>query len=333
MTTQIKITQLVDIGANLATTTVLPVVNMTGVATTQKTNLGNVGNTILQGAGTTWKAAALANLAYSVANAAQPNITSVGTLSVDTLHISGGSTGQVLSTDGTGNLAWVVQAGGNTGNIGFISNAIYNLGGVIVENADLSHGATAALIVPNNANTTSPLQLTNSYGNVVITAGINTDTVNWTFDNTGALTVPGDISGANVISATSFVGNGAGLTNLPSPTIAWSVYDFLAQSSTPGVTDTYNAANTSQFITADSNGGFTAYIVLPSAPANGSQYTIKKASTFGSHPVSISAAGGKSIDGSTSPILFNNAWGYITVVYDSGYSGYFIIAQNTTYTP
>jgi hypothetical protein len=35
--------------------------------------------------------AALANLAYSVVNAAQPNITSVGTLPINTLHIGGGT--------------------------------------------------------------------------------------------------------------------------------------------------------------------------------------------------------------------------------------------------
>lgn len=41
MATQIKITQLTDIGsANLAVTTLLPVVNMAGVPTTQKNNIG-----------------------------------------------------------------------------------------------------------------------------------------------------------------------------------------------------------------------------------------------------------------------------------------------------
>ena len=115
MTTQIKITQLVDIGANLATTTLLPVVNMSGVSTTQKTNLGNLGNVILAGAGSTWKPAALANLAYSVTNAAQPNITSVGTLNINTLRISGGSNGQVLSTDGEGTVYWATGSGGGGG--------------------------------------------------------------------------------------------------------------------------------------------------------------------------------------------------------------------------
>jgi len=140
----------------------------------------------------------------------------------------------------------------------------------------------------------------------------------------------GNITGANAVVANYFYGDGSHLTNVTS---ALSVYDFVAQTGNPGVSDTYNAPNTSQFITVDSNGGFTAYVVLPAAPANGSQYTIKKASTFGSPDVSVSAASGKTIDGSASAIQFNNAWGYITVVYDSTYDAYFIIAQNTTYTP
>jgi hypothetical protein len=330
MTTQIKITQLVDIGANLATTTVLPVVNMSGVPTTQKTNLGNVGNAILRGAGTTWAPAALANIAYSVANAAQPNITSTGTLSslsvsgntnlgaVANVKITGGTSGYVLQTDGTGNLSWAAQTGGGntnpagantqvqfndagsfggntgftfnkttgilaspflagngnglsniqganisgavqyastansvaaanvsglgnlallnkdgnasnvlhgdgtwsadlttygnsnvanylptyTGNVGanivsankISSGDIYSFSGVIVENADLTHGATAALQLPNNANSSSPIQITNSYGNIQLTTGITAGSLkNFIFDNAGNLSTPGNV--------------------------------------------------------------------------------------------------------------------------------------------
>ena len=143
MTTQIKITQLVDIGANLTTTTVLPVVNMTGVPTTQKTNLGNVGNIILAGAGTLFRNAALANLAYSVTNAAQPNITSVGTLNINTLKISGGTTGQVLSTDGDGNLSWTtVSGGGGNGTPGGSNTQVqYNDAGDFGGDADFTYDA------------------------------------------------------------------------------------------------------------------------------------------------------------------------------------------------
>lgn len=81
MTTSIKITQLTNIGGQIAANSVLPVVNMTGTPETQKTTVQNMGNIILAGAGSAnYVPANIANIAYSVVNAAQPNITSVGTL-------------------------------------------------------------------------------------------------------------------------------------------------------------------------------------------------------------------------------------------------------------
>jgi hypothetical protein len=151
--TTIKITELSDIGANLTTSTLVPVVNMAGVPVTQKTNVGNIANLILEGAGVDYPEASVALLAQTVSNAAQPNITSVGTLtnitvsgnasingnitsngtayvgnlsttglasittlvcriqlldlgSVNNVIIEGGTDGQVLTTDGDGNLSW-----------------------------------------------------------------------------------------------------------------------------------------------------------------------------------------------------------------------------------
>ena len=88
MVDSIKITALQDIGANIMYTTLVPVVDMSGTPTTKKANLQTVGNLILSGAGGSYfPRAAQATLALSVANAAQPNITSVGTLT--TLTVSG----------------------------------------------------------------------------------------------------------------------------------------------------------------------------------------------------------------------------------------------------
>ena len=76
-----------------------------------------------------------ANTAGTVTTNAQPNITSVGTLTgftsngvidftntsnvslgnVSNLHITGGSANYVLKTDGTGNLSWTAQSGGGGG--------------------------------------------------------------------------------------------------------------------------------------------------------------------------------------------------------------------------
>jgi hypothetical protein len=178
MTSQIKITQLSDIGNNIANTTLVPVVNMTGVSTTQKATIGNIANSILAGAGTTYKNAALANLAYSVANAAQPNITSVGNLTSLTVNgtaylgnisstgdtnvtalyvgaiadlgdvanvtIGGGTDGYVLQTDGAGNLSWVAQSGGgnaNTGNVTFNDVNIIGDGNLYLQPDPNNNGA------------------------------------------------------------------------------------------------------------------------------------------------------------------------------------------------
>ena len=108
MTTSIKITELSDIGANIAYTTLLPVVNMAGTPITERANVLILGNLILEGAGTGFSKAALATIAQSVSNAAQPNITSVGTLTslLVTGNITMGNattTGTVTATTFTGN--------------------------------------------------------------------------------------------------------------------------------------------------------------------------------------------------------------------------------------
>ena len=132
MTTTIKITELTNIGANLASSTVFPVVNMAGTPTTEKTVLGNIANVILAGAGGNYVSAAkatTATTANTVLTNAQPNITSIGNLTgltvsnatgivnfsntanvtlgnVSNLHIAGGTAGQLLSTNGNGTLSW-----------------------------------------------------------------------------------------------------------------------------------------------------------------------------------------------------------------------------------
>ena len=115
MVDSIKITALQDIGANIAYTTLVPVVNMAGTPTTQKSNLQNLGNLILNGAGGSYFArAAQANLALSVANAAQPNITSVGTLT--SLAVTGNITA------GNVNGGNIVVANFYYGDGGFLTN-------------------------------------------------------------------------------------------------------------------------------------------------------------------------------------------------------------------
>lgn len=65
----IKITQLTDIGANLAANTLVPVVDMSGTPTTDKANLQIIGNLILSGAGgANFAAAAKVDIANTSSN-------------------------------------------------------------------------------------------------------------------------------------------------------------------------------------------------------------------------------------------------------------------------
>lgn len=100
-----------------------------------------------------------------------------------------------LSIDSGGNLTVngnVVTGGANTGNLAFINNSMYNIGGVNIENSDLSHGVTAALTLPSNGNISNPVHLINTYGNVNLTAGANPGALkNWIFSSNGNLTLPG----------------------------------------------------------------------------------------------------------------------------------------------
>ena len=119
MTQSIKITALNPIGANIAYTTLVPVVNMSGTPTTEKANLQIVGNLILNSAGGSYfPAAAQAVLAQTVTNAAQPNITTVGTLT--SLSVLGNISGA------NANLGNLVVANFFSGDGGFLSNVYSN---------------------------------------------------------------------------------------------------------------------------------------------------------------------------------------------------------------
>ena len=156
----IKITELTNIGNNIAFSSLIPVVDMAGTPTTKKANLQLVGNLILSGAGgANFPPATRAITAQTVTNAAQPNITSVGTLTslavtgnitatilnvstianlgaVGNVRITGGTNGQVLTTNGSGGLSWTTVSGGgaNTGNITFSNTTI----STSIANADIN---------------------------------------------------------------------------------------------------------------------------------------------------------------------------------------------------
>jgi len=139
----IKISQLPNINGNLTSTALLPIVSTNGTFITDKITVANLANFIVGQTGNLVVNANIANLAYNVINASQPNITSVGTLSnlnvtgfvnlgsVNNLTITGGSNGQVLITDGNGELSWGNSSGatGATGPVGdrYATSSVSNL--------------------------------------------------------------------------------------------------------------------------------------------------------------------------------------------------------------
>ena len=171
-----------------------------GVAANITAN-GNVTANYFIGNGSSLTSIAGANVTGQVANAtvagtvytnAQPNITSLGTLTsltsngtinftnasnvtlgaVGNIKITGGTTGYVLSTDGAGNLSWVAQSGGSGSPGGANTQIQFNDGGSFAGNAELTFDKTTTTLTANNFIATSTANLGN-VGNVKITGGTN----------------------------------------------------------------------------------------------------------------------------------------------------------------
>ncbi len=211
--------------ANLTGTLNGNIANFTGNLTAANANLGNLAT------------ASYINVATLTANT-KVDFTSASNVSlgpVGNVHITGGSNGQVLQTDGLGNLSW-----SSTANINEIQN-----------------GASNVYIAQTN-------------GNVTITANAGVTGYTWTFANTnGLLTAPGDIQtngtmNANVILSaydiTSTGGNlnaNAGYVNANNVSVTNNI-----TSATANVTGTLtaNVANitTMNVATISTTGNITA---------------------------------------------------------------------------
>jgi len=197
MTQSIKITALNPIGANIAYTTLVPVVNMSGTPETQKANLQIVGNLILNGAGGSYfPAAAQSILSQSVTNAAQPNITSVGTLTG--LSVTGNISGA------NANLGNLVVANFFSGDGGFLSNvygnsAVANYLPNYTGNIDANNITSTGLSTLTGVNVLNDLDVAGNLGvetiqsvtNVHIVTDAGNVNATWTFGAGGALYWPG----------------------------------------------------------------------------------------------------------------------------------------------
>ena len=155
----IKITALTPIGGNIAYTTLIPVVNMAGTPLTQRATAQVLGNLILNSAGGSYfPPAAQAVLAQSVTNAAQPNITSTGTLTA--LNV----TGNIVA--GNINGGNIMVANFYYGDGGFLSNISGNGGG----NANTGNITFSGSNITTNATSADINIISNTDGNVSLIA-------------------------------------------------------------------------------------------------------------------------------------------------------------------
>jgi len=225
MVQAVKITSLNDIGTGIMYTTLVPVVNMTGIPTTEKANLQIVGNLILTGAGGSYfPPAAQATVSQYVAYAAQPNITSVGTLT--SLAVTGNIT---AGNANLGNLA-IANVFSGTLNGSAVSA---NTANTVVANAQpniTSVGTLTSLNVTGLANLGAVTSLTITGGSpnyVLKTDGFGT--LSWVAQSGGGSGNTGNItfSAANISTDLlntdiQIIGNGTGDVNVVANSQVWT---------------------------------------------------------------------------------------------------------------
>ena len=280
---------------------------ITGNITANNANLGNaLTANFFIGAGNNLSNIAGANVSGQVGNAlvagtvytnAQPNITSVGTLtSLDvTANISGGN----ISTTGIANLGTLVVTG--TSNLGAVGNVTITggtSGQVLSTNGS---GGLSFISVSSSgiSNGTSNVNIPTVNGNVNLTAGGNTSlvvtatgaNVSGNFDVTGNLVAGnistgagsgGNITGANLVSANFFTGT---LTTAAQPNIT-SIGSLigLTVSNATGIVNFTTTANVTlgavanlhisggtsgQVLSTDGSGGLSFVTINSSGISNG----------------------------------------------------------------
>jgi plastocyanin len=237
--------------------------NITGNIESGNANLGNLAiANFFSGNGSALTSIVGANVSGQVGNAlvastvytaAQPIITSVGTLtsltvsgnsdlgSVANVKISGGSNGYVLKTDGSGNLSWIAASTGNANVGGSNSQVQFNNGTNLAGSANLTFDTTTNTLSATNfvgngsgltgivassgtatktANGTSNVDIATASGNITMgvggTAGVVTITTTGINAN-GYITASGNITGSYIL------GNGSSLSSITGANVTGAV--------------------------------------------------------------------------------------------------------------
>ena len=248
-------------GANIAGTA-----NVTG-----NLSAGNVSATLFTGT-------------IAIASNAQPNITSLGTLTslevngvanlgaVGNVRISGGSNNQVLVATGTGSNVAFITATGLTTAPGTNTQVLFNDAGSFAANANMTFDKTTGTLSAHS------LAITNSgtFGNVfansgTIGASLLTGTLTTNaqpnITSVGSLTSlivggninAGNVAGGNAVAANFFIGSGANLTSIAGGNVTGTVANATAANTLLTNTSTSTTVYPT-FVTSSSNGYSQNYI-------------------------------------------------------------------------
>lgn len=228
------------------------------------------------------------NTSITVSGNAQPNITSLGTLvnlsvsgnvlfsganvslgDVSNVHITGGSTGQILQTDGTGNLVWTAPSTG-TGNAnvaGSNTQIQYNDGTNLKASANLTfNDVTKTLTVDNISGNGSLLT------GVVAAGGTATTVISSAQPNITSL---GTLVNLSVSGNVLFSGADVTLGNISNLHITGGTSGYVLQTNGTGnLTWTPQPAPTSIFADSFSGNGVQVEFPLSSTPGNITQTSV-----------------------------------------------------------
>ena len=258
------------------------IANFTGNLTALNANLGNL---------------ATANYVNVSSNITTTNLvantnvdfTSAGNVSlgpVGNIHISGGTDGYVLQTDGNGNLSWqatgspsIIHNGNSNvtipnpdGNVYINANAASDQQWVFDTNGFLTLASTGVITTPvgsgidiftGNVSYYSEIYLADS-GNVTIST--QGEIYNWSFDTTGNLTTPGEVV---VVSNNEHGGTGyAGIMTMTNTTVGATNPNKYLRLNTTGNLQIVNSAYTQTIFDLADSGELTLYANLTAANAN-----------------------------------------------------------------
>jgi microcystin-dependent protein len=216
---------------------------------------GNItanGNLVLNGINANSNIVSNANILASGIISASGNILSNGNISVTSvtrLRVPGGTNGQILQTDGTGNLSWVTPVANvaTLGAVGANGQLLFNDAGAVGANAGLSFNKTTGVLTATSFSGTytgSGNNLSNIQG-----ANISGAVANATFANT-----------ANLANVANFVSNSTQLSittlgNLSSLSVIGNI-----RGNSSIIANGYMYALTPEANTANTQVATTAYV-------------------------------------------------------------------------